>query len=172
MSVSASQNTVLVSEDKCAYPRAWGDPRQKRQQFSNQNDARSQDTYQDIEDSRSHIAKRTLLLLAVLLVLGERKLFRVTSHDKRHRVGGVCGVRRAGLGVEHLLGVAMVGRDEQDVARLLARLVDGADGLVGVRDGLDRGLINTGVANLRLRHSGDPKTVWQHPPYPEERSYT
>ena len=40
----------------------------------------------------------------------------VDQHD-RHRVGGVRGVRLAGLGVAHHLGVAVVGGDEQGAAR-------------------------------------------------------
>lgn len=57
-------------------------------------------------------------------------------------------VRRARLGVAHLLGVAVVGGDEEDVAGGLAGFVDGADGGVGVGDGGDGGVEVAGVADL------------------------
>ena len=41
----------------------------------------------------------------------------------------------------------MIRRDEQNVAVLLAGLVDPADGLVGCGDTLDRGLVDTSVAD-------------------------
>lgn len=57
-------------------------------------------------------------------------------------------VRRAGVRVFHLLGVPVVGGDEEDVSRLLRGFVDGADRLVGFGDGLYRGFKYTGVADL------------------------
>ena len=41
------------------------------------------------------------------------------------------GVRVPGLLVDHLLRVAVISSDQQDVSRLLASLVDSADGLIG-----------------------------------------
>ena len=44
----------------------------------------------------------------------------------------------SGIVVDHLLGVTMVGSNEQDVSSLLASFVDRADSLVGSSDGLNR----------------------------------
>lgn len=104
-------------------------------------------TDQDIEHSGSNIAECTLLLVTLLLVGREREFLGVSGHDEGNRVRGVCRMGGTRLGVDHLLGVPMVGGDEQDVARLLARLVDDAHGLVGVRDGLNGGLVHTRVAD-------------------------
>src|SRR5689334_23071922 len=37
---------------------------------------------------------------------------------KRDGIGRVCGVRTAGHGIDHLLGVAVIGGDERNAARL------------------------------------------------------
>lgn len=58
------------------------------------------------------------------------------------------GVRLASLGVDHLLGVSVVGRDAENVASLLACLVDGLDSLVSGVDGLDGCIVDTSVADL------------------------
>ena len=57
-------------------------------------------------------------------------------------------MRIARLRVDHLLGVTVVRGDEEDIAGLLAGLVHDADSLVGVVDGLNSSVVNTGVANL------------------------
>ena len=44
--------------------------------------------------------------------------------------------------------VAVVGGDEQDVACVLARLVDRADGLISEANGFDGSVVDTGVADL------------------------
>ena len=49
--------------------------------------------------------------------------------------------------IEHLLGIAVVGGDEEGVAALLALLVDLADGSVGLGAGDDGGVVDTGVAD-------------------------
>lgn len=59
------------------------------------------------------------------------------------------GVRRARLGVDHLLRVSVVRGDEQDVARLLARLVHRPDRRVSMRDRLDGSVVHARVADLR-----------------------
>ena len=51
-------------------------------------------------------------------------------------VWAVCGLTPVGL--EHLLGVAVVGRHETDAAPAGDRLDDGAEARVGRLDGLDR----------------------------------
>ena len=47
-------------------------------------------------------------------------------------------MRVSGLFVDHLLGVAVIGSDQQGVSGLLASLVDSADGPFGSRDSFDR----------------------------------
>ena len=59
-------------------------------------------------------------------------------------------MRVSSLGVKHLLGVSVIGRHTQDIAGLLASIVNGLDSLVGSSDGNDGGIIHTGVANLIL----------------------
>lgn len=58
------------------------------------------------------------------------------------------GVRRARLQVLHLLRVAVVCRDEQDVPRLLRGLVYRSDRRVRFGDRLDCGFIDSSVADL------------------------
>lgn len=54
----------------------------------------------------------------------------------------------AGLGVQHLLGIAVVRGHTEYVAGLLAGVVDGLDGLVGGSDGDNSGVIDTSVTDL------------------------
>ena len=86
--------------------------------------------------------------ILTLLVFHETELLIVSRHDERYLVGRVCSVGLLRLGVDHLLSVSVVGSDEQNVARLLACLVDDADSLVSVLDGLNGSIIDTSVANL------------------------
>lgn len=62
--------------------------------------------------------------------------------------GGVGSVRLASGEVNHLLSVAMIGSDAEHVSRFLARIIDGANGLVGGGDGLNGGIVNSSVTNL------------------------
>ena len=48
-------------------------------------------------------------------------------------VGGVRGLHGAGVGIEHLLGVPVIGRDDDDAAAGARRLDHPADALVGDR---------------------------------------
>lgn len=97
--------------------------------------------------SRGNIAEDSLLLLQTPALGG-------VGHDEGHLVGGV---RRLGLAIGelHLLGVAVVGRDEEDVAVLLASLIDLANGLVRGRAANDGSLVHTSVTN----HVGRSKVV-------------
>ena len=61
----------------------------------------------------------------------------------------MCSVGVPGLFVDHLLGVSVIGSDEQDISGLFAGFEDRPDGPVGGRDGLDRRIQYTSVANLR-----------------------
>jgi hypothetical protein len=84
------------------------------------------------------------------LVTGDIEFTLVASDDERDGVGGVGGVGRAGVRVNHLLGVTVIGGDGEDVAGFLACVVDGLDGLVGGGDGLDGGIKVTSVADLSI----------------------
>jgi hypothetical protein len=95
-----------------------------------------QKTYKESKNSRSNIAQSTWLI--AFLIFSKGVLLRIAGHDERHGVGGMGSVRVSGLFVDHLLGVAVISSDQQDVSGLLASLVDRADGLVSSRDSLDR----------------------------------
>ena len=57
-------------------------------------------------------------------------------------------VRGARLWVNHLLRIPVIGSYEEDVARLLARLVDRTNGCVRVGDGLDSRFEDARMADL------------------------
>ena len=57
----------------------------------------------------------------------------------RHRIGGVRGVRPAGVGIAHQLAIAVVGGDQQRAAASLDRVGDAAEPAVDRLDRLDRG---------------------------------
>lgn len=57
-------------------------------------------------------------------------------------------VRGACLWVDHLLRIPVIGSYEEDVARLLARLVDRTNGCVRVGDGLDSSFEDARMADL------------------------
>ena len=61
------------------------------------------------------------------------------------------------LGIEHLLGIAMIARQEEDVPRLHTGFVDGLDGGVGGLAALDGGVVDTGMAD----HVGGREIVHQ-----------
>lgn len=52
----------------------------------------------------------------------------------------------------------MIRGDKEDVASLLASIVDGLDGLVGGSDGLDGGIVDTSVTNLEPRQVHSKRT--------------
>jgi hypothetical protein len=54
----------------------------------------------------------------------------------------------ASLGVQHLLGIAVVRGHTEYVAGLLAGVVDGLYGLVGGSDGNHGGVVDTSVTDL------------------------
>ena len=62
------------------------------------------------------------------------------GHDEGDLVGGMASLGLA-IGKLHLLGVAVVRRDEQDVALLLAPLEDLANGLVTGLDANNSGIV-------------------------------
>ena len=101
----------------------------------------------DSEDGGSDVTKDTVGLLQAV-ALGS------VCHDKGNLVQGVRCLGGVFL-VQHLLGVAVVGGDEEGVAALLALLVDLADGGVGLGAGNDGGVVDAGVAN----HVGRGKVV-------------
>lgn len=101
----------------------------------------------DSENSRGDITENTIGILEAV-ALGS------VGHDEGDLVEGVRGLGGVLL-VEHLLGVAVVGGDEEGVAALLALLVDLADGGVGLGAGNDGGVVDTGVAD----HVGRGKVV-------------
>ena len=70
-------------------------------------------------------------------------------HDEveRHRIGGVRGQRLAGIVLDHLLGVAVVGGNQRRAALGHRRLDDAPDASVHRLDGLDRGLEHAGMAD-------------------------
>ena len=84
----------------------------------------------------------------LILVQYELKLLGVPSHDKRHKVRSVRRKRRARVRVEHLLGVAMVGGDEQDVPCLFTRGVHRPDRWVCFADRFDSCGVYACVADL------------------------
>lgn len=71
----------------------------------------------------------------------------VRNNQLSEPTGGVRGVGVSSLGVNHLLGVAVVGSDAEDVTGLLARVVDGPDSRIGSSDGLDSRVKDTSVAD-------------------------
>ena len=104
------------------------------------------------QHGRRNIAQRALLLV-LLPVLVVRKRKRGGGalgprEDERDFVRRVRGVRRARLGVLHLLRVAVVCGHEQRVAGLLARSVDRADRRVRVHDRLDGGVEDARMPDL------------------------
>ncbi len=96
---------------------------------------------QERQHSRRDITQRALfLVLLPVLVVRERErgaALLAPREDERDFVGRVGRVRRARLGIDHLLRVPVVRGDEQRVSRLLARGIDRADRLVRMRDRLD-----------------------------------
>lgn len=99
------------------------------------------------EDGGGDVTQDTLVVL-------EAPALGVVGHDEGHLVGGVAGLGLA-VGELHLLGVAVVSGDEENVALLLAGLEDLANGLVGGLAADDGGLVDTSVAN----HVGRSKVV-------------
>jgi hypothetical protein len=93
-------------------------------------------------------------------------------NDERDLVGRMSRVRGARLQVNHLLRIAVVGRYDQSVTRLLARLVDRTDGCVGVGNGLDSRLKDAGMADLRTLRPSIINMTSQHAPYPAVRNCT
>ena len=83
----------------------------------------------------------------VLERAGGRERRRAADVDERHRVGGMRRVRLAGFIVEHLLGVAVIGGDEQLAARGLHRLENTPEAPVHRLDGLYRGVEIAAVAD-------------------------
>ena len=76
------------------------------------------------------------------------------ERDRVHRVRRV----RAAVGLEHVVGVAVVGGHDADAARLVHRLHDPAEALVHGLDGLHRGLDHPGVADhVRVGEVDDPE---------------
>lgn len=51
--------------------------------------------------------------------------------------------------IDHLLGIAMIGRYEKNVAGLIGCLRDGSDSRIRCRDGLDSRIVYTCVTDLR-----------------------
>ena len=93
----------------------------------------------DSEDGGSDVTKDTVGLLQAV-ALGS------VCHDKGNLVQGVRCLGGVFL-VQHLLGVAVVGGDEEGVAALLALLVNLANSLVGLGAGNDGSVVDTGVAD-------------------------
>lgn len=62
-------------------------------------------------------------------------------------VGGVAGLGAA-VGHLHLLSIAVVGGDKQDIARLLAAFVDLGNGLVASLNGGDGGIVLDKVSHV------------------------
>ena len=69
------------------------------------------------------------------------------THDERHVGRRVGGERGRPVGVDHRLGVAVVGRDERHAARRSDRRDDRADAGIDGLDGRDRRLEDAGVAH-------------------------
>lgn len=63
------------------------------------------------------------------------------------RTGGVGGVGVTSLWVQHLLGVSVVGSDTQNVASLLASVIDSLDSLVGSSNSDDGSIVITSMAD-------------------------
>lgn len=91
------------------------------------------------QNSRSNVTKDTALLL-------EAPALRSIGHDERHLVGGVASLGLS-IGELHLLSIAVVGSDEQDVAFLLAGVQNLSNGLISGGTANDSGLVDTGVAH-------------------------
>ena len=72
---------------------------------------------------------------------------RMAVQQNRYRVSGVRRVRAARHGLDHQLGIAMVGRHQQHPARRVDRLDDAAQLLVHGRDRADRGGQVAGVTH-------------------------
>jgi len=98
------------------------------------------------QNRRGNVAQGPRLF--IFLIFRKRVLLGITGHNEWNRVGGMRSVGVSGLFVDHLLGVAVVSGDEQDVPSLFAGFVDRADGLVGGRDSLNRRIQDASMANL------------------------
>jgi hypothetical protein len=105
----------------------------------------------DGQTSRRNVGETSLFAVDLVFTLAAR-------NNEGYRVGRVCGVRRAGVRVDHLLSIAVIGSDGEDVAGFLACVVDGSDGLVGGGNGLDSGVEVTGVTDLFDSFSTDKCT--------------
>ena len=75
------------------------------------------------------------------------KVGAAAEQEGRDRVGGVGGVRSAGLGVAHQLAIAVVGGDQQRAARLGDGVGDAAQAGIDGFDRLDGGGEAAGVAD-------------------------
>lgn len=95
----------------------------------------------DGQTSRRDVGETSLFAVDLVFTLAARD-------DEGNRVGRVRGVRCASVRVDHLLGVAVVGGDGEDVAGFLTGVVDGSHGLVGGGDSLDGGVKVTSVTDL------------------------
>lgn len=91
------------------------------------------------ENCGSDVTQNTLVIL-------QAPALGVVGHDEGNLVGGVAGLGLA-IGELHLLSVAVVSGDEEDVALLLASLEDLANGLVGGRATNDGSFVYTSVAD-------------------------
>jgi len=92
----------------------------------------------DLQHSGGHIAERSLVVVELVLL---------ARHHKRHTPTGVGGVRGREVVRQHLLGVTVVGSDEQDVVVLHAGLVNRSNGGIRGLNSLDSGLIDSSVSN-------------------------
>ena len=95
-----------------------------------------------------YIGQRAFFLFPIFLVYGELVFLRVSGHDERYRVRGMSRMRGSGIGVQHLLGVTVVGGDEQNVTCFLAGFVNCADRCVCFADSFDGGIVYSRVTNL------------------------
>ena len=82
--------------------------------------------HHDIQDSRCDIAQGALVTLALTIINVdhliirnelERPLMSLWGFDnERHGIRGMCSVRGSSIRIEHLLGIAVVCRDKENVA--------------------------------------------------------
>jgi len=93
-------------------------------------------THEKGKNRRSNITQSARII--AFLIFRKRVLLGIACHNEWNRVGGMCGMGVSSVVVDHLLSVAVVGSDEQDVSGFFASPVNRADSLVGSRDRLDR----------------------------------
>ena len=91
------------------------------------------------QDSGSNVAQNPILLF-------QTPSLGCICHDKWYGISSVTGLWGT-LIIQHLLCIAMVGCDEEDVSMFFACLIDNTNRGISVADSLNCGVVDTSVPN-------------------------